>query len=122
MEYFNRLALQNRINNPEKIEELSDQLSCLIHEKIKHSSIDRDMVEKSGLLKILQWASNGGRINFLRQLTESNMGFLWSSQENQIVSKIDPSTASTLIFHAIKRFIFIVGYFLIITVFFKINL
>ena len=96
MEYFNRLALQNRINNHGEIDELSEHLFRLIHEKMKHSSIDRDMVQKSSLLKVLHWAADGGRINFLHQLTESNMGFLWSSQENPIMSKIDPSTASIL--------------------------
>ena len=97
LEYFNRLALQNRINRPEEIDKLSEELYRLIHDKIKNSSLDKDMVKKASLLKILHWASNGGRINFLHQLTDSSMGFLWNSQESPIVSKLDPSTASKLL-------------------------
>ncbi|XP_046441658.1 probable glutamate--tRNA ligase, mitochondrial [Daphnia pulex] len=102
LEYFNRLALQNRINHPEEIDKLSEELFRLIHDKIKNSSLDKDMVEKASLLKILHWASNGGRINFLHQLTDSSMGFLWNSQESPIVSKIDPSTARNVLIRVIQ--------------------
>lgn len=99
---FNRLALQNRISQPEKMDEMRKQLSHLVYENIPHSSIDKEMLQDASLLKVLHWASSEGRIHLLRQLTDPHMGFLWSSQRNPIISKIDPSTARNVIVRVVE--------------------
>lgn len=93
LDQFNRLAFQNRLSQPEKMDEMKKQLSHLVRETVDSSSIDQDMLQDASLLKVLSWASSEGRIHLLHELTDPNMGFLWSSQRNPIITKIDPSKA-----------------------------